>query len=582
MSKIKLRDKDIKLRGRESLTTKAVRRMNIKALAKNTKPTAQGDQTIEADAVDTGENAAVSSVQWVTTTRKRAAQKKQRKESQKKSHTAKETPEPPPVFSSTSQRDHPEIHIKEQPAPITNNEVHQPIKTVYTHTNKSHTSTKTPSHIGTVENLTPPKILPTEKLEIKNSKAVQPKQMHTTIKNPSSTTPIIHQSSQRIHQTKAAAAQAAAAKKLAKVEKIKDALKSVVQKIGKAIVGKLPLLFGGAAGVLAPILIVILIGALLISPMGIFFSSESESDMTLQEVVGQLNREFSARITERENTIPHDDLGQTGQRAKWKDILSVYAVKVSTDPENPLEVMTMDEERAALLGDIFWDMNSIDYATEIYTEEITVEVPAEDSTDEGGMVEETQTIGRTRLLITISSKTAQQMAEEYNFDQEQLSLMTELLSEEYEELWYGLPYGGGSDDIVAVALSQVGNVGGEPYWNWYGYSSRVAWCACFVSWCGEQCGYIESGAMPKFSYCPTGVQWFKNQGQWVDRSTTPEPGWIVFFDWNHDRISDHVGIVEYSESTVVYTIEGNADDTCAQLTHIVGHSTILGYGTTVE
>ena len=366
------------------------------------------------------------------------------------------------------------------------------------------------------------------------------------------------------------------------MEKLRTAAASSAKLLAKALKELFALLGSGSAGVLALLLVVILIGTLLISPIGIFFSGESESNMTLLEVVGQLNREFSARITEIENTIPHDDLTQTGQRAKWKDILSVYAVKVSTDPENPLEVMTMDEERAVLLSEIFWDMNSIDYTTEAYTEEITVEVPTEDSTDEDGVVTETQTADRTRLLITISSKTAQQMAEEYEFDREQLSLMAELLSEEYEELWYDLPYGGGNDNIVAVALSQVGNVGGEPYWSWYGYSSRVAWCACFVSWCGEQCGYIESGAMPKFSYCPTGVQWFRNQGQWADRSVLPEPGWIIFFDWDMDGYSDHVGIVEYSDSGIVYTIEGNADDACIQLSYSAGNEKIAGYGIVAE
>ena len=68
---------------------------------------------------------------------------------------------------------------------------------------------------------------------------------------------------------------------------------------------------------------------------------------------------------------------------------------------------------------------------------------------------------------------------------------------------------GSSQAIVEVALSQVGNVGGEPYWRWYGFDSHVNWCASFVSWCADQCGYIESGIIPKFSYCPTGEAWFK-------------------------------------------------------------------------
>jgi len=99
----------------------------------------------------------------------------------------------------------------------------------------------------------------------------------------------------------------------------------------------------------------------------------------------------------------------------------------------------------------------------------------------------------------------------------------------------------GNGQIVEVARSQLGNVGGKPYWEWYGFSSRVSWCACFVSWCADQCGYIESGAMPKFSYCPTGIQLFREMGQWKDRSYIPSPGDIIFFDRQGDGVSDHVG-----------------------------------------
>lgn len=103
---------------------------------------------------------------------------------------------------------------------------------------------------------------------------------------------------------------------------------------------------------------------------------------------------------------------------------------------------------------------------------------------------------------------------------------------------------GGAADIVEIASSQLGNVGGRPYWSWYGFESRVEWCACFVSWCANECGYIDSGAVPKFSYCPTGVQWFKAAGRWLPGGSAPAPGDIVFFDWDGDGVSDHVGIVE--------------------------------------
>ena len=372
----------------------------------------------------------------------------------------------------------------------------------------------------------------------------------------------------------------AAAQTTTKVQRVQQIVKAVAQAAVKAVHSIGAALVGGMSGMLlVPLVVVLLIGGLLCSPLGIFFSVEAESTMTLQQVISELNTAFSDRITEIENANVHDDLRQDGQRPLWKDILTVYAVKTTTDPEKPLDAVSMDEEHAEVLRSIFWDMTVIEFTTETYTEEITVLVPTEDSTDEDGMVEETQTVERTQLVISISGKTAQQMAEEYGFDEKQLGYVTELLSEEYSDLWASLSVPGvGSDDIVAVALSQVGNVGGQPYWSWYGFSSRVEWCACFVSWCSEQCGYIESGAMPKFSYCPTGVEWFRSRGQWLDRNSIPPAGNVIFFDWGGDGVADHVGIVESCDGSTVYTIEGNANNACKQLSYAVGDRRILGYG----
>ena len=132
--------------------------------------------------------------------------------------------------------------------------------------------------------------------------------------------------------------------------------------------------------------------------------------------------------------------------------------------------------------------------------------------------------------------------------------------------------------IVEVAASQIGNVGGELYWSWYGFTERVEWCACFVSWCANQCGYIDAGILPKFSGCEWGVSWFRQHNQWAERSITPEPGMIIFFDWDGNGVSDHTGIVEKSENGYVYTIEGNNSDICRRREYSVGNSQIFGYG----
>ena len=145
------------------------------------------------------------------------------------------------------------------------------------------------------------------------------------------------------------------------------------------------------------------------------------------------------------------------------------------------------------------------------------------------------------------------------------------------------PYGraftsGGNQAIVEVALTQLGNEGGQPYWSWYGFDGRVEWCACFASWCADQCGYLESGIIPKFSLCSDGVNWFKGKGQWQDKNYEPQAGDLIFFDWGSDGSIDHVGIVEKCENGTVYTVEGNSGDACKQQSYPVGSGSIYGYG----
>jgi len=137
--------------------------------------------------------------------------------------------------------------------------------------------------------------------------------------------------------------------------------------------------------------------------------------------------------------------------------------------------------------------------------------------------------------------------------------------------------------IISVAKAQLGQQGGQPYWSWYGFNDRVAWCACFVSWCANQTGRIESGNMPKFSACNDGIAWFKEKHQWIEASDMPMTGDIIFFDWNkdgQDGSSDHVGIVEYYdvETNIVHTVEGNSNDECKQREYSKDDNQIMGYG----
>ena len=102
--------------------------------------------------------------------------------------------------------------------------------------------------------------------------------------------------------------------------------------------------------------------------------------------------------------------------------------------------------------------------------------------------------------------------------------------------------------------------------------------ACFVSWCADQSGYIQSGAIPKFSLCSDGVKWFESKGRFRDASYTPAAGDIIFFDWGNNGTIDHVGIVESVSGGTVNTIEGNSGDKVARRSYSIGSSNIYGYG----
>lgn len=134
----------------------------------------------------------------------------------------------------------------------------------------------------------------------------------------------------------------------------------------------------------------------------------------------------------------------------------------------------------------------------------------------------------------------------------------------------------GNPELVELAKRQVGNVGGQPYWSWYGFNSRVEWCACFVSWCYGQMGLSE----PRFAGCQSqGVPWFQSHGQWGARGyDNLAPGDAIFFDWDLDGSADHVGIVIGTDGSRVYTVEGNSSDACKIRSYDVNYECIKGYG----
>ena len=387
------------------------------------------------------------------------------------------------------------------------------------------------------------------------------------------------------------AIQTAKATAKATVKTIKVGIKALISAIKAIIVATKALIAFLVAGgwiVVLIIIVVCLIAMLVSSIFGIFFSSEDTGStitvngqqqvVTMNQVIADLNTEFMNKITQIQKDNPYDEYDINSSRADWKDVLAIYTVKLSNG-NNEADVITLNDEKVKLLKDIFWEMNEVSFTKD---EESHVE------TRVGLTSTERVTVTTVKLHIKVTGKSANEMADKYNFSQEQRKQLQELTDNKYANMWSAVIYGSsvGSNDIVAVADSQIGNVGGQPFWSWYGFNSRVEWCACFVSWCANECGYIDAGIIPKFAGCQSeGVDWFKTCGLWKERGFIPKSGDIIFFDWADKETgvrsgqADHVGIVEKTENGRVYTIEGNSSDSCCRRDYDINSLDILGYGT---
>lgn len=239
------------------------------------------------------------------------------------------------------------------------------------------------------------------------------------------------------------------------------------------------------------IILICLVAALCSSFYGIFFSSEtSQSGMNITSVIQQINNEFDDKIDEIKSSGSFDGVEVIGSRSNWKDVLSIYAVKTTTDENSPMEVATVDENKKAILSSIFWDMNGISKSVETRTETVTKE-----STDEqGNKVETTKQVEKKYLVITLSGKTAEDMSVSYSFNDTQKKYLAELMSDKNNKLWASLIYniggvsGGSGIDIkdldfsnetvndtqkkiVAVATNSAK----------YGISARSGYCQAWVA-----------------------------------------------------------------------------------------------------
>ena len=216
---------------------------------------------------------------------------------------------------------------------------------------------------------------------------------------------------------------------------IKLAIKATISAIKGIIAGTKALIAAIVAGgwiAVVIILVVCLVALLCGSIFGIFFSSEksSSNSITMKEVVAECNQEFADKLQDIQDKNPHDDYVLDGSMASWKDILLIYTIKQSNGI-NEQEVMTMDENKKKVVKEIFWNMNSV--SSEVKTEKVT---------EQGVNTNEIPKEVEKRVLhIKLTSKTAEQMKNEYHFNANQLKQYNELSSPQYASLWNGAIYG---------------------------------------------------------------------------------------------------------------------------------------------
>lgn len=257
----------------------------------------------------------------------------------------------------------------------------------------------------------------------------------------------VHATATGTHAAREAAMQMAKRQQMTKaaetaVQKTAQAVGRALRSIIAAAQSLLAAIAAGGSTVVAMVLVICLIGLLIVSPFGIFFSGEdSGTGCTMPEAVSVLNGEFAARIEQIKAENPYDELdmdnaGSAAMISNWRDVLAVYAVRTTTDNASPDEVATLTEEKMEILREIFWDMNTITYWTEI--------VP-------GGKDEADTVI----LHITVTIKTHLQMADEHQFNTEQRRLLEELMQPKYQELFMVLT---GSYQDIELSPDEVAKI----------------------------------------------------------------------------------------------------------------------------
>ena len=232
------------------------------------------------------------------------------------------------------------------------------------------------------------------------------------------------------------AAQAIKRAAIATVKFIKVAVKAIIATAKAVIAGVKALVAAIAAGgwVAVLIIVIIVLVALVAGSIFAIFIPAEQNGITVYDVMGELDREFHDKEQELLANCQYDVLTYEGEMADWNEIVAIYAVKLNLDTENPQEIATFDEAKADELRNIYRTMNTVRLETRTETKEVKKQVRDEN----GNLKEVTETVTTTYVTVKRTGLTALQAADEYDFTDYQIEMLTMLLDEKNDELWQGL------------------------------------------------------------------------------------------------------------------------------------------------
>ena len=388
----------------------------------------------------------------------------------------------------------------------------------------------------------------------------------------------VHATAAGTHAAREAAMQMAKRQQMTKAaetatQKTAQAAGRALRSILAAARSLIAVLMTGGSTVVSLVLVICLIGLLIASPFGIFFSGEnSGTGYTMPDAVSMLNSEFSARIEQIKAENPHDELdmdnaGSAAMISNWRDVLAVYAVRTTTDNASPDEVATLTEGKMEILREIFWDMNAISYHLETVS----------GGEDEGDTV---------ILRITVTVKDHLQMADEYRFNADQRKLLEELMQPEYQELFAALT---GSYQDIELSPDEVAKIMenlpadlsearrevvltayqllGRVHYFWGGKSLVIGWDSRWgmpMEVTAE--GSSTTGTVRPFGLdCSGMVDWvFYNQsgGQYVighGGGATAQHSYCTPIDWSDAQPGDLVFYPEDSHVGIVCGFDGSGN-----------------------